>query len=49
VLHLPRDKPSVLAEIFVRKCALPVFEAEDKQPVARERVLRARQLSFVAR
>ena len=34
VLHLPRDKPSVLAEIFARKCALPVREAEDKEPVA---------------
>ncbi len=33
VLHLPRDKPSVLAEIFRAKCALPVFEAEDKLPV----------------
>ena len=34
VLHLPRDKPSVLAEIFARWCALPVREAEDKEPVA---------------
>jgi two-component system chemotaxis response regulator CheB len=33
VLHLPRDKPSVLAEIFARKCALPVREAEDKADV----------------
>ena len=33
VLHLPRDKPSVLAQIFQHKCALPVFEAEDKLPV----------------
>jgi two-component system chemotaxis response regulator CheB len=34
VLHLPREKPSVLAEIFARKCALPVREAEDKEEVA---------------
>jgi two-component system, chemotaxis family, protein-glutamate methylesterase/glutaminase len=34
VLHLPRDKPSVLAEIFARKCALPVREAQDKEDVA---------------
>lgn len=34
VLHLPRDRPSVLAEIFGRKCALPVREAEDKELVA---------------
>jgi two-component system, chemotaxis family, protein-glutamate methylesterase/glutaminase len=33
VLHLSRDKPSVLAEIFQPKCALPVLEAEDKLPV----------------
>ena len=33
VLHLPRDRPSVLAEIFSRKCALPVREAEDKEPI----------------
>jgi two-component system chemotaxis response regulator CheB len=34
VVHLPRDRPSVLAEIFARKCAVPVREAEDKEPVA---------------
>jgi two-component system chemotaxis response regulator CheB len=34
VLHLPRDKPSLLAEIFAPKCAVPVREAEDKEAVA---------------
>jgi two-component system chemotaxis response regulator CheB len=34
VLHLPRDRPSLLAEIFARKCVVPVREAEDKEPVA---------------
>lgn len=33
VLHLPRDRPSLLADIFVRKCALPVREAQDKEPI----------------
>lgn len=33
VLHLPRDRPSVLAEIFAQKCAVPVREAEDKEMV----------------
>jgi two-component system chemotaxis response regulator CheB len=33
VLHLPRDTPSMLVEIFAAKCALPVTEAEDKEPV----------------
>jgi len=33
VLHLPRDQPSVLAEIFRPRCALYVEEAEDKTPV----------------
>ncbi len=34
VLHLPRDKPSVLTEIFSRKCAVRVREAQDKEAVA---------------
>jgi two-component system, chemotaxis family, protein-glutamate methylesterase/glutaminase len=33
VLHLPRDKPSLLVEVFSRKCALEVREAQDKEPV----------------
>lgn len=34
VLHLPRDKPSMLVDIFSSKCVLPVREAQDKEPVA---------------
>ena len=34
VLHLPRQRPSALAQIFGNRCALPVCEAEDKEPVA---------------
>jgi two-component system, chemotaxis family, protein-glutamate methylesterase/glutaminase len=34
VLHLPRNKPSVLVDIFSSKCMLPVREAEDKASVA---------------
>lgn len=34
VLHLPRDRPSLLTEVFSRKCALEVREAQDKEPVA---------------
>ncbi len=33
VLHIPRDRPSLLAGIFQPKCARPVREAEDKEPV----------------
>ena len=33
VLHIPRERPSLLAEIFAAKCQLPVREAEDKEPV----------------
>ena len=33
VIHLPREKPSLLREIFAARCALPVREAEDKTPV----------------
>lgn len=32
VLHLPRERPSLLVDIFAPKCRLPVLEAEDKQP-----------------
>jgi two-component system chemotaxis response regulator CheB len=34
VMHVPRDRPSLLAEIFSRKCLLAVREAQDKEPVA---------------
>jgi two-component system, chemotaxis family, protein-glutamate methylesterase/glutaminase len=34
VIHLPRDRPSMLAEVFANKCRLPVVEADDKLPVA---------------
>lgn len=33
VLHLPRERPSLLATVFQAKCALPVKEASDKEPV----------------
>jgi len=33
VLHLPRDRPSLLTEVFSPKCALEVREAQDKEPV----------------
>jgi two-component system chemotaxis response regulator CheB len=33
VLHLPRDRRSVLAEIFQPHCAVAVREAQDKEPV----------------
>ncbi|HMN83577.1 MAG TPA: chemotaxis protein CheB [Burkholderiaceae bacterium] len=31
VLHLPRERPSLLAEIFAPRCRCPVIEACDKQ------------------
>ncbi len=34
VVHLPRDRPSLLVEVFSLKCALEVREAQDKEPVA---------------
>jgi two-component system chemotaxis response regulator CheB len=34
VLHLPRDRPSLLADVFSHRCALAVREAQDKEPVA---------------
>lgn len=34
VLHLPRDRPSMLPEIFQRRCALPLHEASDQEPLS---------------
>lgn len=34
VLHLPRERPSLLVDIFAPRCALRVCEAEDKDPIA---------------
>jgi two-component system chemotaxis response regulator CheB len=33
VMHLPRTRPSLLAEVLGAKCPLPVVEAQDKVPV----------------
>jgi len=33
VLHLPRERPSLLVEIFEKRCALPIREADDKEPI----------------
>jgi two-component system chemotaxis response regulator CheB len=33
VMHIPRERPSLLADVFKVRCALPVKEAEDKEPV----------------
>jgi two-component system, chemotaxis family, protein-glutamate methylesterase/glutaminase len=33
VVHLPRERPSRLAEIFSPKCSLTVLEADDKEPI----------------
>jgi len=33
VIHLPADRPSLLAEIFQARCSLPVREALDKEHV----------------
>jgi two-component system, chemotaxis family, protein-glutamate methylesterase/glutaminase len=33
VVHIPRERPSLLADVFGTRCALPVREAEDKEPV----------------
>jgi two-component system chemotaxis response regulator CheB len=33
VVHLPREGPSRLVEIFANKCRLNVAEADDKQPI----------------
>ncbi|WP_420963131.1 chemotaxis protein CheB [Brucella sp. IR073] len=34
VVHIPPDRPSVMADLFQAKCRLPVREAEDKEPLA---------------
>ena len=33
VVHMPRQRPSLLKDLFSGRCALPVTQAEDKQPV----------------
>jgi two-component system chemotaxis response regulator CheB len=33
VVHLPRERESLLAKIFATRCPLPVKEAEDKEPI----------------
>jgi two-component system, chemotaxis family, protein-glutamate methylesterase/glutaminase len=34
VMHLPRDRRSLLADIFRQRCALPLQEAQDKDAIA---------------
>lgn len=34
VLHLPRERPSLLVDVFGPRCAVPVREAVDKEPIA---------------
>ncbi len=33
VIHLPPDRDSVIAELMAEKSVLPVYEAEDKEPI----------------
>ena len=33
VLHVPPDRPSLLADLFAERCALDVKEADDKEPI----------------
>lgn len=33
IVHVPPDRPSVLAEIFDAKCRMTAIEAEDKEPI----------------
>jgi len=33
VVHMPPDRPSILAELFQAKCRIEVREAEDKEPI----------------
>lgn len=39
VLHLPRDRPSQIVDLFAAHCALPVREAIDKMPVCKGEVI----------
>ena len=32
-LHVPRDRPSLLTQVFGPRCALPVHEAQDNEPL----------------
>ena len=32
-LHVPRDRPSLLTQVFAPRCALPVHEAQDNEPL----------------
>lgn len=41
VIHLPRGRPSQLAEVMAGTSVLPVLEAEDKQPILAGQVLLA--------
>jgi two-component system, chemotaxis family, protein-glutamate methylesterase/glutaminase len=34
VIHVPPHRPSLLADVLAARCALPVREVEDKEPVA---------------
>ncbi len=33
VMHIPRERPSLLPQVFSSRCVLPIREAEDKEPV----------------
>jgi two-component system, chemotaxis family, protein-glutamate methylesterase/glutaminase len=35
VIHIPQDRPSLLATLYRERCRLPVREALDKEPIAR--------------
>lgn len=32
-VHLPANRPSILGELFARRCALPIREPQDKLPI----------------
>ena len=35
VVHLPRQRPSLLVDVVAHRCALRVREAQDKEPIER--------------